>query len=178
MGQYEDNYNYELIAEVDGGTREYNDTNVDRGAEYFYYIQAVGNENNDGAAMTPTGKPLKSNRYETQTWDPASLKRGPGDSVSDFKIVPNPYNVAADQDVRWDRQDRLGFLDVPGNCIIRIYTEMGQLVETIRHDDGSGDEYWDHTTADRQLVASGVYIAVVQNLDNGEVAKKKFVIVR
>jgi len=178
VGEYENDYQYELIAEVDGGTREYNDSDVVRGAQYYYYIQAVGNENNDGTAMTPTGKPLKSNRYQTQTWDPASLKRGPGESVSDFKIVPNPYNVSADQDVRWDQQDRLGFLDIPGNCIIRIYTEMGQLVETIRHEDGSGDEFWDHTTADRQLVASGLYIAVVQDLDTGAVAKKKFVIVR
>jgi len=128
--------------------------------------------------MTPTGKPLKSNRYQTQTWDPASLKRGPGESVADFKIVPNPYNVAADQEVRWDQQDRLGFLEIPGNCVIRIYTEMGELVETIRHNDGSGDEYWDHTTADRQLVASGLYIAVVRDLDTGQVSKKKFVIVR
>lgn len=177
-GQYEDNYTYEKIAELDGSVRDYEDEEVTRGAEYFYYIQAVGNENNNSTAMTPTGKPLKSNRYETQTWDPASLKRGPGDSVTDFKIVPNPYNVAADQDVRWDRQDRLGFLNVPGNCTIKIYTEMGELVETIRHEDGSGDEFWDHTTADRQLVASGVYIAVVRDLDTGEVAKKKFVIVR
>ena len=178
MGQYEDNYQYERIATVDGSTREYSDTEVTRGAQYFYYIQAVGNENTNSTGMTPTGKPLKSNRYQTQTWDPASLKRGPGESVADFQIVPNPYNVSADQDVRWDQQDRLGFLDIPGNCIIRIYTEMGELVETIRHEDGSGDEFWDHTTADRQLVASGLYIAVVEDLDTGQVEKKKFVIVR
>ena len=178
VGQYEDNYQYERIATVDGSTREYSDTEVTRGAQYFYYIQAVGNENTNSTGMTPTGKPLKSNRYQTQTWDPASLKRGPGESVADFQIVPNPYNVSADQDVRWDQQDRLGFLDIPGNCIIRIYTEMGELVETIRHEDGSGDEFWDHTTADRQLVASGLYIAVVEDLDTGQVEKKKFVIVR
>ena len=177
-GQYENEYQYEKIADVGGGTREYSDSDVVRGAQYYYYIQAVGSENNNGTAMTPTGKPLKSNRYQTQTWDPASLKRGPGESVADFKIVPNPYNVAADQEVRWDQQDRLGFLEIPGNCVIRIYTEMGELVETIRHNDGSGDEYWDHTTADRQLVASGLYIAVVRDLDTGQVSKKKFVIVR
>lgn len=178
MGEYENEYQYEQIASVDGGTTEYVDSDVVRGAQYFYYIQAVGSENTDPTAMTPTGKPLKSNRYYTQTYDPASLKRGPGESVADFKIVPNPYNISADRDVRWDQQDRLGFLDIPGNCIIRIYTEMGELVETIRHEDGSGDEFWDHTTSDRQLVASGVYIAVVRNLDNGQVSKKKFVIVR
>lgn len=177
VGQYEKEYQYEKIATLDGSTRQYSDTDVVRGAQYFYYIQAVGSENQDPTAMTPVGQPLKSSRSYTQTYDPASLKRGPG-SADEFKIVPNPYNIAADQSVRWDQQDRLGFLDIPGNCIIRIYTEMGELVETIRHEDGSGDEFWDHTTADRQLVVSGLYIAVVENLDTGAVSKKKFVIVR
>lgn len=178
VGQYEDDYQYEQIATLDGNTREYTDSDVVRGAQYFYYIQAVGAQNTDGTAMTPTGQPLKSSRYYTQTYDPASLKRGPGESVADFKIVPNPYNISADQEVRWDQQDRLGFLDIPGNSIIRIYSEMGELIEVIRHEDGSGDEFWDHTTSDRQLVASGVYIAVVEDLETGAVAKKKFVIVR
>lgn len=179
MAQYENNYKYELIADIDdASTTSYSDQDVTRGAQYFYYIQAVGTENTDGTALTPTGKPLKSNRYQTQTWDPASLKRGPGENVSDFKIVPNPYNVSADQEVRWDEQDRLGFLDIPGRCVIRIYTEMGEVVEVIRHEDGSGDEFWDHTTADRQLVASGLYIAVVEDLETGAVSKKKFVIIR
>jgi hypothetical protein len=81
--------------------------------------------------------------------------------------------------VRWPgRDNRIGFLEVPGNCTIRIYTEVGELVTTIRHDDGSGDEFWDLTTRSGQLVASGVYIAVVENVDNGEVSRKKFVIVR
>lgn len=178
VGEYENNYKYEQVATLDPGVREYTDSEVVRGAQYFYYIQAVGEVNQDPTAMTPTGEPLKSNRYYTQTWDPASLKRGPGETVSNFKIVPNPYNIASDQSVRWDQEDRLGFLEIPGNCIIRIYTEMGELVKTIRHEDGSGDEFWNMSTKDRQIIVSGLYIAVVRNLDNGNVAKKKFTVVR
>ncbi|MCD6081471.1 fibronectin, partial [candidate division WOR-3 bacterium] len=43
--------------------------------------------------------------------------------------------------------------------IIRIYTERGDLIKTIVHDDGSGDEAWESVTSSRQLVVSGVYIA-------------------
>lgn len=177
-GPYDNLYQYERIAELEPGDREYIDDDVVRGANFYYYIQAVGEENTDGTGLTPTGRVLKSNRYYTQTYDPANLKRGPGETASDFQVVPNPYNIAADQDVRWDEQDRLGFLDVPGNCVITIYTEMGELVETIEHSDGSGDAFWDITTSDRQLVASGVYIAVVEDLESGDTSTKKFVIIR
>lgn len=184
MGSFEgeDPYDYERIATVDAdGSGEYSVTDEDavRGVNYFYYVQAVGAENTDGAAMTPTGKPLRSSRYYSQTYDPASLKRPPGETTSSFSVVPNPFNISSDPSVRWpSRDNRIGFLDVPGNCTIRIYTEMGELVNTIRHDDGSGDEFWDLTTRDGQLIASGIYIAVVNNLDNGETSRKKFVIVR
>jgi len=184
MGSFERErpYTYEKIATIEAdGSEEYSyvDENAIRGIDYFYYVQAVGSENTDGTAMTPTGQPLKSSRYYTQTYDPASLKRPSGESTSAFKIVPNPFNISSDQSVRWPgRDNRIGFLEVPGNCTIRIYTEVGELVTTIRHDDGSGDEFWDLTTRSGQLVASGVYIAVVENVDNGEVSRKKFVIVR
>ena len=75
-------------------------------------------------------------------------------------------------------RDKLGFLDVPGNCTIKIFTQLGELVETIEHNDGSGDEYWDQTTSSRQVVASGLYIAHITDNDSGETAERKFVIIR
>lgn len=179
IGDWRDLYQYQRIATVDASTTSYVDDEVARGINYYYYIVSVGAPNTDGTAMTPTGRPLRSSRYWTQTYDPASLKRPPGETTSSFKVVPNPYNIASDPNVRWPgQQDQVGFLDVPGNCVIRIYTELGELVRTIRHDDGSGDEFWDLTTEDRQLVASGIYIAVVENLDNNDQSVKKFVIIR
>ena len=58
------------------------------------------------------------------------------------------------------------------------FTDLGELVDEIEHLDGSGDEFWDHTTSSRQIVSSGLYIAVITDLDTGERIVKKFVIVR
>jgi hypothetical protein len=172
-------YQYERIAELDGSARSFTDNTAQRGINYYYYILSVGDVNNDGTGLTPTGKPLRSSRYWTQTYNPASLARPPGDAVSDFKIVPNPYNLGSDPEIRFpDDDEKLGFLDIPGNSVIRIYTELGELVQTIRHDDGSGDEFWNLATDDRQLVVSGVYIAVVEDLETGDQSTKKFVIIR
>ena len=55
---------------------------------------------------------------------------------------------------------------------------MGELVETIEHTDGSGDEYWDQTTSSRQVVASGLYIAHITDNASGDTAERKFVIIR
>lgn len=175
-GDWRNLYQYERIAELDGSARSYSDEEVTRGISYYYYIVSVGDENGPTDRF---GEPLRSSRYWTQTYIPASLARPPGEEVADFKIVPNPYNIGSDPGVRWpDDDEKLGFLDVPGNSVIRIYTELGELVQTIRHDDGSGDEFWNLTTDDRQLIVSGIYIAVVEDLDTGEQSTKKFVIIR
>ena len=127
--------------------------------------------------MTPAGA-LKSNQHWTQTYLPASLKRAPGASLDAVRVVPNPYHIGATTDIRFSETDKLGFLDVPGTCTIKIYTQLGELVETIIHDDGSGDEYWDQTTSSRQVVASGLYIAHITDDATGDTAERKFVIIR
>ena len=170
---------YEKVATLEATERQFEDTEVIRGLQYYYYIQAVGQENTDDTGLTPTGVRLRSNRTFTQTYDPAILKRSPGEEVADTRIVPNPYHLGSDQGVRWpDQQDRIGFLEVPGQCTIRIYTEMGELVETIEHTDGSGDEYWDLTTSSNQVVVSGIYHAVIVDHETGEELIRNFVIIR
>ena len=87
--------------------------------------------------------------------------------------------------------DKLAFFNIPGQCRIKIFTETGELVKTIEHTDGSGDEYWYATTEYNQVVVSGIYIAhieVTQDLldsmtgqvlfRKGESKILKFVIIR
>ncbi len=182
--QYQDDYNYQLIATVPAAARSYEDSNnLERGVGYFYYIQAVGNVNTDATGKTPTGVRLKSGRYYTQTYLPATLKRAPGASLAKVRIVPNPYNIAASEDIRFPGRtnnlgNQLAFYDIPGQCTIKIYTQLGELVHTIDHTNGSGDEFWDQSTASKQVVASGVYLAVIEDKSNGQKTIKKFVIVR
>ena len=93
-------------------------------------------------------------------------------------MVPNPVNLGADATVRFDVEDRMAFFNIPGRCTIKIYTEIGELVHTIEHTDGSGDELWNLTTSSRQLLVSGIYIAVVEDLDTGGMSIQKFTVLR
>lgn len=178
-GDFDNDYKYDLIATLDSDARSYQDSDVSRGVNYFYYIQSVGAVNQDGTGMTPTGVRLKSSRYWTQTYDPAVLKRPSGGDISEVRVVPNPLNLSSAEEVRWSGiENRIGFLDVPGQATITIFTELGERVATIEHTDGSGDEYWDLQTESQQLVVSGIYVAVIEDNDTGEQVIRRFVIIR
>lgn len=175
---------YELIATLDAGAQSYDDTDLNRGTDYYYYLQAIGGpqpSDPDGITGTPNGVPLRSSRYLTQTYLPVNLKRPPygsTSSVSDARIVPNPVNLGSDPTIRFDQEDRIAFFNIPGDCTIKIYTEIGELIHTIEHNDGSGDELWNLTTTSRQLLVSGIYIAVITDNSNGEEAIQKFTVIR
>jgi len=171
---------YTLIYTAASSDRSYDDTTPIRGLAYFYYIVSVGSaSDNTGVGNTPAGK-LKSSRYYTQTYNPASLRRQAGTSMDQIRVVPNPYNISAAKELGFGElaQNRLFFFNIPGRCNIKIYSELGELVETLEHTDGSGDQAWDSLTSSGQVVVSGVYIAVVENLDTGENKIVKFVIIR
>lgn len=155
-----------------------------RGRDYFYYVVTVGATNSDNTGETPTGNRLVSNRYFTQSYTPARLLRQAGENMEEIRVVPNPYNPNASQELLLDQngRNRINFYEVPGICTIEIYTEVGELIKTIKHDNGSGDEEWDLRTDYRQTVVSGVYIARIVNEDPnddefGRVAIRKIVII-
>lgn len=192
--QYSTDSTFVRIAQLPATARQFDDTDENterlttdpvtglpvgppiRGLDHYYYIQAIGNPaNNTGVGNTPPGA-LRSNRYFTQTYDPASLQRPPGTSMDQITIVPNPYVNSAGTDVSFSRP-QIFFFEVPGRARIDIYTEMGELVQTINHTGGSGDVAWNLNTRSRQRVVTGVYIAVIENLDTGERATRKFVII-
>ena len=171
---------YHLIHTAAASDRSFDDITPVRGLSYYYYMVSVGSEaSNTGVGLTPPGK-LRSSRYYTQTYNEAILKRVPGTSMDQIRIVPNPYNAAAEGSLGFGslQPNRLAFFNIPGRCNIKIYSELGELVNTIEHLDGSGDEYWDSVTSSNQIIVSGIYIAVFENLDTGEQKILKFVIIR
>jgi len=180
---------YERIKTLDGSARGYIDSVAHSngpimGLEHFYYLTAVGPEVTDPTLTgTPTSAVLQSNRYYTQTYFPVMAGRYPDDEMANIVIVPNPFHIGSEGNIRYpDVRDKLGFLDIPGFCTIKIYTQLGELIDTIEHDDDTGDEYWDHTTTSRQLVASGLYIVVFEEKDasgvkTGKKEIRKFVII-
>lgn len=171
---------YEMIYECGGNSgnpiiNEYADTALLRGFDYYYYITSF----DDGSTndIYP-GNPLESGKFYTMTNEPTNLKREPGESLDEIRVVPNPFNIRS-RDIQYGTSgsNRIRFMDIPAECTIKIFTERGDLVETIEHTDGSGDESWNSITSSRQTVVSGVYIAVFIT-PTGEQAIRKFIIIR
>jgi hypothetical protein len=173
---------YTPLVEAGPADRSYGDTSAQRGVAYYYYIVSVGDPaSNHGASLAPGG-PLVSNRIYTQTYDPAyfKAKRKPGGTMLDIRIVPNPYSIVSDPTrLRFEGEpNKIAFLDIPGQCRIRIYTELGELIRVIEHSNGSGDEYWDSYTSSRQIIVSGIYIVLFEDLSTGERAMRKLAVIR
>lgn len=54
---------------------------------------------------------------------------------------------------------QIRFTNLPAYCTIRIFSLSGDLVRTIRHNNGLSFDTWDLKTDQGVLVSSGVYIA-------------------
>jgi hypothetical protein len=184
---------FELLQSWDKGnvTNSFDDKTAKRGFNYFYYIQTKDNGTiND---IEP-GVPLVSSMFYTMTNIAASLRRPSTNSLSNIRVVPNPYNIKAKSlQFGTDRsiENRLAFFGLPKKCVIKIFTETGDLIQTINHINGSGDETWNSKTSSDQLVVSGLYIAyfevsedIYDNASNqlilrkGENIFRKFIIIR
>ena len=182
---------FERVATLSPGVTEYNDKDAARGFSYYYYLVAVNDgSNNTTGEANPTGA-LRSGRFYTKTNQPAYLRRQAGLALKNIRVVPNPYNIKARELQYLGEVDKITFLDIPGRCIIRIFTERGDLIQKIEHTNGSGDESWNSVTSSRQVVVSGVYIAHFEVTEDyqhpetgellykkGESAIRKFVIIR
>ncbi len=170
------------IGTVGPAERAFNDATALRGVSYFYYVVTIGDPAlNTGVGLTPRDT-LLSNRVYTQTFTGANLKakRPPGQGLDSIRIVPNPFVLSSNAlDLRFpDEPDKIAFYNIPGQCRISIYSELGELIYEFDHLDGSGDAYWKSVTSSRQVVVSGIYIVVFQNLETGERAIRKLSIIR
>ena len=163
-------------------TYAFNDVTATRGISYYYYIASFGNSYaGDPTTRTPAAPlGLESNLFYTRTYDPATLKRPAGTSSSQIRIAPNPYVISSSEStLRFPSEpDKIAFFNIPGNCVISIYTELGELIKKIVHDDGTGDAYWNSITSANQVIVSGIYIVVFENKETGEKTIKKLVVVR
>jgi hypothetical protein len=173
---------YEEIFACGAGTNNpvvnsFEDKTPVRGYDYYYYIVSFDDGTRNSSPANPGGS-LQSSRFYTQTTEPANLKRPPGESLKAIRVVPNPYNIKA-RELQYGvgSPDRIAFLDIPPVCTIKIFTERGDLIQTIEHTNLTGDEYWNSVTSSNQVVVSGVYIAYFET-PTGEKAIRKFVIIR
>ena len=183
---------FQEIYTAQPGESSFDDITAVRGFAYYYYISSFsdGSLNTSGEA-NPTGE-LYSSRFYTKTTEAAFLRRQAGSSLDDIRIVPNPYSIRMARDLQYlGEPDKIMFLDIPGKCIIKIYTERGDLVDELIHENGSGDHAWNSLTSSRQVIVSGVYLAHITVTEDftdpdtgvakykkGDTAIRKFIIIR
>ena len=172
---------YELAAELGPEARAYSDTVIDLNTAYYYYVLSVGESVTGNAELNIPAHTLKSSRFFAQTYAPA-YKRRPGEETitSIVRVVPNPYIISAEKNTLLypGEENKIVFEKISGQCTIKIYTELGELVQTLYHTDGSGSEDWFLRTSSNQLVVSGIYIAVVTDDITGDREIVKFSIIR
>ncbi|HNS73502.1 MAG TPA: hypothetical protein PKI81_08870, partial [bacterium] len=160
----------------------YVDKEVLIGAQYYYYVQSRARI----AADDPLADPLSRGRiiYSSRVMQPTINWINPPhfsqNDLTRIRIVPNPYNINDPLLVKqgWTDQRGIQFYNLPGKVTIKIFTEFGDLVQTIEHDSpvSAGYEIWDMITRNQQVISSGVYIVVFQK-PTGETAFQKFMVV-
>jgi len=139
---------------------------------YWYYTVSVNLSSAAGARLPAQGESFTIESYSqlsaadtfiVQTTLPQTLRDAElvEQGLSGVRVVPNPFIVNAS----WEQVSnnrRLRFMFLPPECTIGIYTVRGELVTTLRHTDGTGDEDWNLTNQSGVEVAFGLYLYVVE----------------
>jgi len=166
-------------------THTYMDTtNILFGANYYYYVQAGVkiDENDQNAYPADRGKTIWTGRIWFPQNTPASAKRTSQDDLSKIVIAPNPYNYNDPKLKGYGFTEDRGilFFNLPYEVTIKIFTESGNLLKTIEHNEPitkTGSVEWNMTNENRQPIASGIYIVLFQKPD-GSLSYQKLVVAR
>jgi len=121
-----------------------------------------------------TTKPFEANdTYLLQTKPVVFSQATAQERLNDIYVVPNPYvGFSALESPGRLPESRGGkqiqFRNLPPKCTIRIYTMVGELVQTIEKDDYTSYANWDLLSYEGQRIAYGVYIFQVDIPGVGE----------
>ena len=133
--------------------------------DYYYYAVVSVDSLNGRSGMT------NMTTHVTQA--------PPVPTLGKVYVVPNPLIVTNGRgnasDPNGEVTDRLQFFGLTAHCTIRIFSYSGQLIQTIVHDGGFNNP-WYQISRNSQLLASGVYYFVVEDV-SGAMAHGKFVII-
>jgi len=99
------------------------------------------------------------------------------DNLDSVRVVPNPYIVRAE----WEGDSfvrKIQFTNLPDDCQVHVFTVSGEKVITLEHQSSyDGSEDWDLLTLNRQEIAPGLYVYVVEAA-NGKTKSGKFVVIK
>jgi hypothetical protein len=96
--------------------------------------------------------------------------------IADVHPVPDPYYITNEYEVT-STDNRIEFINLPQQAIIRIYSSSGVLVDLIEHKSAQagGSASWSVRNRNNQAVASGVYFFHVEANDQRKVGRMTIV---
>ena len=95
-------------------------------------------------------------------------------------VAPNPLVLTSNfggSTREGDIKDKIGFYGLPKKSRIRVFSYSGQLVGEINHESDVYSHEWFQISRNSQRIAAGVYFYVVEDLEKGDTATGKFVII-
>ena len=107
------------------------------------------------------------------------------ENLSDVKVVPNPYIVTnmmepAVRNIYLNQRRSLMFTHIPSQCVIKIFTISGYLVDEIvvENEPSNGVVHWDLLTKDGLEIAAGVYVYHLKSNNTGDEKVGKFAVIK
>lgn len=133
-----------------------------------------------------------------------STRASDGIKANDPYAYPNPYYFGSSWEGKSNFQEqsrKMIFANLPSRCVIRIFTPAGDLIDEIHHDENysgedikwfetfgsedasknkfsGGEHAWDLLSSFTQIISKGIYIFVVEDLNNGRSRQGKFTIIK
>ena len=164
---------------------------------YPYYVNVTafdyGSPANDLPALET---PKTTGAILAYAWDDAGAVEAKNLQVY---VYPNPwradgnyldkgYESVTERERNEERAHQIHFVNVPPQCVIKIFSLDGDLIKEIKHnmsasDPASTHEKWDLITRNTQAVVSGLYYWTVEPMDengrlNGKVQIGKLAVIR
>ncbi len=184
----EESYNYKFTID-----------SILNGWQYAISVTAFDRGNKESNLESLESSPL-ANNYRTFAGKPANDNL---ETNAPF-VYPNPYYAGSSWEgvSNFQEQSRkLYFANLPAECEIYVFTAAGDFLDIITHTatyDGSdirwnqtfgsedasqnvfsgGEHAWDLLTESTQILARGVYIFTVKDLNTGKLYKGKFAIIK
>ncbi|MBL7052618.1 MAG: hypothetical protein ISS00_02600 [Candidatus Marinimicrobia bacterium] len=170
------------------------DTDVHNGWQYAYAVTAYDRGNEDIGL-----EQLESSIFQTLVKVFPGTTPDQAAQTTELGIFPNPYRAGSIWDGTLERERKIYFYNLPNHATVRIFTLSGELVDEFYHD---GNEYsgmdikwfssfaagdlqfsggvhaWDLVSIDDQALATGMYIAHIEDHDDGRHKIGKFVVIK
>lgn len=159
------------------GKREFVDTGLLSGFPYWYSVTSFS------APLPEFQLPsFRSGFMENAQLIYPGPAPADADNPRTVGVYPNPYRAGSEFDARLgtiEKGRKVWFTGLPARCTIRIFTLVGELVQTLHHDDPAlGQRSWDLLSSYGRVIATGLYVYVVEDLDTGEIQRGKLVIIK